>query len=309
MEMNLKIRIGYTPGIRSLPSGSQLKQLVKIGDKYNYDSIWLSDHVLGEHPLLEPTVALSLIAAYSTKLKFGTSVLALPLRNPIILAKQLATLDYLSNGRLLPAFGLGQNDPIQYKACGIDMKTRGNRANESIQLIRRLWTEPRVTHHGTFFSLDNVSLLPKPSQKPAPPIWIGGRSRAAQRRTGIVGDGWLTSQTTPTEIKAGIKFISSVARSHNRIIDPNHIGAIMGFYISENPRIHLTPEWANIQTRRDVSAMEYTAIGTTEEIAKKIESFVKAGASKFIMRPLGPSEESADQLSLFGEEILPIFHK
>ena len=70
MEMNLKIRIGYTPGIRSLPSGSQLKQLVKIGDKYNYDSIWLSDHVLGEHPLLEPTVALSLIAAYSTKLKF-----------------------------------------------------------------------------------------------------------------------------------------------------------------------------------------------------------------------------------------------
>ena len=309
MEMNLKIRIGYTPGIRSLPSGSQLKQLVKIGDKYNYDSIWLSDHVLGEHPLLEPTVALSLIAAYSTKLKFGTSVLALPLRNPIILAKQLATLDYLSNGRLLPAFGLGQNDPIQYKACGIDMKTRGNRANESIQLIRRLWTEPRVTHHGTFFSLDNVSLLPKPSQKPAPPIWIGGRSRAAQRRTGIVGDGWLTSQTTPTEIKAGIKFISSVARSHNRIIDPNHIGAIMGFYISENPRIHLTPEWANIQTRRDVSAMEYTAIGTTEEIAKKIESFVKAGASKFIMRPLGPSEESADQLSLFGEDILPIFHK
>ena len=307
--MNLKIRIGYTPGIRSLLTGSQIKQFVDIGDKYDYDSIWLSDHVLGEHPLLEPTVALSLIAAYSTKLKFGTSVLAQPHRNPVILAKQLATLDYLSNGRLLPAFGLGQNDPMQYKACGVDMKTRGNRADESIRLIRRLWTEQRVTHHGTFFSLEGVSLFPKPSQKPAPPIWIGGRSKAAQRRTAIVGDGWLTSQTTPKEISAGIEFISSVARSHNRMIDPNHVGTIMGFYISEKPLSRLPLEWSNLHSRRDVSPMEYTAIGTREQITNKIESFVKAGASKFIVKPLGRAEESTDQLSLFGEEILPIFHK
>ena len=308
-KMNLKIRIGFNPGIRTLYDALELKQFVDIGDKYDYDSIWLSDRVLGDDPLLEPTIALSFIAAYSTKLKFGTSVLALPLRNPVILAKQLATLDYLSNGRLLPAFGLGQQDPIQYNACGIDIKTRGNRVNESIRLIRRLWTEERVTHQGTFFSVEGVCLLPKPCQKPAPAIWIGGRSKAAQRRTGMVGDGWLTSQTTPNEISAGIKFISSIARSHNRNIDPNHIGTTMGFYISKRPFPDLPPQWSTPQARKDVSPMEYTAIGTVDQIATKINVFIKAGASKFIVRPLGPSEEGLDQLSLFGREIIPIFHK
>jgi len=307
--MNLKIRIGYSPGIRKLYSGSELKQFAYVGAKYNYDSIWLSDSILGDHPLLDPIIALSLIAAYSTKLKIGTSVLALPLRNPLILAKQLATLDYLSNGRLLPAFGLGPEDPVQYKACGVDMKTRGNRADESIRLIRRLWTEERVTHQGGFFSLKGVSLLPKPSQNPAPPIWIGGRSKAAQKRTAMVGDGWLTSQTTPNEIRAGIKFISSIANSHNRIIDANHIGTIIPFYISDKPCRDLPSQWPAPNARKDVSPMEYTAIGTADQIANKIEEFINAGASKFVVRPLGDSEENLDQLSRFGLEILPIFHK
>jgi alkanesulfonate monooxygenase SsuD/methylene tetrahydromethanopterin reductase-like flavin-dependent oxidoreductase (luciferase family) len=125
----------------------------------------------------------------------------------------------------------------------------------------------------------------------------------------MVGDGWLTSQTTPNEISAGIRFISSIAKSHNRNIDPNHIGTTMGFYISKRPLRDLPTQWSTSNERTDISPMEYTAIGTVDQIATKIKVFIKAGASKFVVRPLGRSEENLDQLSLFGQEIIPIFHK
>ncbi len=130
----MKVRIGFAPG--PFPSEAEgqdlLRDLVLLGERYGYDSLWLSDRVVGGRFPLEPIVALSMVAAYSETLKFGTSVLALPLRNPVLLAKELATLDYLSKGRLLPAIGLGQEDPTEYEACGVDKEGRGRRADEAI---------------------------------------------------------------------------------------------------------------------------------------------------------------------------------
>jgi alkanesulfonate monooxygenase SsuD/methylene tetrahydromethanopterin reductase-like flavin-dependent oxidoreductase (luciferase family) len=112
----MHVAIGYGPG--AFGQGGQdpnfLRQLVQVGDTYGYDSLWLSDRIVGHQFSLEPIVALSMVAAYSDRLKFGTSVLALPIRNPIVLAKQIATLDYLSRGRCFPAVGLGQDDPTEY---------------------------------------------------------------------------------------------------------------------------------------------------------------------------------------------------
>jgi alkanesulfonate monooxygenase SsuD/methylene tetrahydromethanopterin reductase-like flavin-dependent oxidoreductase (luciferase family) len=116
----MSVAIGYMPG--AFGQGGQdpnfLRQLVQVGDTYGYDSLWLSDRIVGQQFSLEPIVALSMVAAYSDRLKFGTSVLALPIRNPVVLAKQIATLDYLSRGRCFPAVGLGQDDPTEYEACG-----------------------------------------------------------------------------------------------------------------------------------------------------------------------------------------------
>src|SRR2546428_235395 len=117
----MNVAIGYVPG--AFGQGGQdpnfLRQLVQVGDTYGYDSLWLSDRIVGQQFSLEPIVALSMVAAYSDRLKFGTSVLALPIRNPVVLAKQIATLDYLSRGRCFPAVGLGQDDPTEYEACGV----------------------------------------------------------------------------------------------------------------------------------------------------------------------------------------------
>ena len=180
----MSVAIGYVPGAfgEGQSNPNFLKELVELGDKYEYDSIWLSDRIVSDKFSLEPMIALSLVAGYSNRLKFGTSVLAMPLRNPVVLAKQIATLDYLSQGRFFPAVGLGQEDPIEYEACGVTKNNRGERVDEAIQLMRKLWEQDNVTHSGTFYNCQNTSITPKPFLKPSTPVWIGGRSKAAARR-------------------------------------------------------------------------------------------------------------------------------
>ncbi|CAI8031907.1 Uncharacterized protein MJ1055 [Geodia barretti] len=162
-EAGLEPISGYVPGAFGQGGNdpSFLRTLVELGDKYEYDSIWLSDRICSDRFSLEPMVALSLVAGYSERLKFGTSVLALPLRNPVVLAKQVATLDWLSQGRFFPAVGLGQEDPDEYEACGVPKADRARRTDEAIGLMRRLWQEEYVTHEGDFFTTHNVSVTPR----------------------------------------------------------------------------------------------------------------------------------------------------
>ncbi len=306
-----KVRIGFAPG--QPPDESQghdmVRQLAELGEEVGYDSIWFSDRVVGGRFPLEPIVALSMTAAYSQKLKFGTSVLALPLRNPVLLAKELATLDYLSKGRLLPAVGLGQDDPAEYQACGVSKEGRGERTDEAVTVMRRLWQEDSVTHHGRFFSFDNVSIIPKPFQKPAPPIWIGGRSKAAQKRTGRIGDGWLVSQAAPQEIEQGCRVIFSTAGEHGRTVDDGHIGAMLGFCIAADADQAAAIAQPFLgRPRDDMDFRLYTALGTPRQIASLINDYIAAGATKFVARPLCPAGESLPQLRLFGQEVLPLFH-
>lgn len=307
----MKIRIGFAPGQFPIgPAGRPLlRQLVDMADDVGFDSIWLSDRIIGDRFPLEPVVAMSLVAGYSDTLKFGTSVIALPMRNPVVLAKELATLDYLSNGRLLPAIGIGQEDPADYEASGISKDGRGKRSDESIEIIRRLWAEDTVTHEGSFYSFRDVSILPKPIQKPGPPIWIGGRSKAAQKRTGRVGDGWLVSQATPAEIRDGIQVIFDTAAEHNRHVDEDHIGSMLGFCIaSTTEQAETIASPYLVRQRPEVPMASYCGLGTPEDIARMITDYSDAGASKFVVRPMCPSDQAFDQLMLFGREVLPLFH-
>ena len=307
----MSVRIGYMPGV--FPEGDEgpayLRNLVKVGDAFGYDSIWLSDRVVGERSSPEPLVALSMVAAYSDRLKFGTSVLQLPVRNPVVLAKEMATLDYLSGGRLLPAVGLGQEDPREYEACGVSKENRGRRTDEAMAVIRRLWSEDSVTHEGYFYTLHDVTVNPKPAQAPVP-IWIGGRSRPAQIRVGRVGDGWLVSAATPHEVKAGVEVVFSTASAHGRTVDEDHIGALVGFYIAPTKEEAMAVAAPYLtRARPDVEFSDYSALGQPEEIVDMIQDYLDAGASKFVMRPLCSPEETIEQLELFGREILPHFHK
>ena len=307
----MSIRIGYMPG--AFPPGNPgigyLRQLVEVGDRYSYDSLWLSDRVIGERLSPEPLIALSMVAAYSDRLKFGTSVLQLPVRNPVILAKEMATLDYLSNGRFLPAIGLGQEDPRDYEACGVSKEDRGLRTDEAIAMMRRLWREDNVTHEGRFYSLHQVTINPKPVQVPSMPLWIGGRSRAAQRRVGRLGDGWLVSSATPHEVKEGREIIFSTAAGCGRRIEEDHTGALVGFFIAPTQeKAASVAEPYVARPRSDVHFSQYTALGELSQVKDTIQRYVDAGACKFVVRPMCPPDQAIEQLELFGQGVLPYFH-
>ena len=307
----MSVAIGYVPGAfgQGGDDPTFLRELVELGDQYEYDSIWLSDRICSERFSLEPIVALSLVAGYSDRLKFGTSVLALPLRNPVVLAKQVATLDWLSQGRFFPAVGLGQEDPDEYEACGVPKADRARRTDEAIELMRRLWQEEYVTHEGDFFTTHNVTVTPRTFLKPSPPVWIGGRSPAAARRVGRVGDGWLVSSATPEEVRSGREIVFETAQQYDREIEEDHVGVLIGYYICDDQHAgEAKSEQFVTRQRPDAHFTEYSAVGTSEQIGDFIDQYVDAGGYKFVIRPLCSGTESMEQLVQAGEEILPRFH-
>ncbi len=308
----MSIAIGYMPGAfgQGGENPDYLRQLVAVGDKYGYDSIWLSDRIVSDRFSLEPMIALSMVAVYSERMKFGTSVLAMPLRNPVVLAKQIATLDFLSQGRMLPAVGLGQEEPEEYEACGVSKERRGPRTEEAIRLMRRLWEEDEVTHEGEFFTCHKVSVTPKPFFQPSPPVWIGGRSSAAARRVGRVGDGWLVSGATPREVREGAEMIFDTAAEYGRTIEEDHIGALVGYYVSSSAEETAAQAYQYVTRHRpDAHFTEYSALGPADQVAEVIQGYIDAGASKIVVRPLCQGDQTVEQLDIMGSEILPLFHK
>lgn len=303
--------VGIGIGLSGWPFGTMGAQeffdYVDLAESLHIDSIWLSDRVVSDALSLEPVVALSCVAARTKRMKFGTSVLALPLRNPTVLAKQLATLDFLSGGRLLLAVGLGRDEDREPEACGIARKERAGRTEEMIHLLRRLWSEPAVTFHGKFYRLDAVAIEPKPVQA-VPPIWIGGRSRAAFRRTARLADGWLVSQVTPREVESGIAEIKGYAREYGRTIDEDHFGVLFNFCFAANAAeaAELARPHA-LRNRTDIDFTESSALGSAADIAVMLQRYVEAGASKFVARPACPPGAIAEQLTRLAREVIPQF--
>ena len=210
--MTIKYRVGIMPG--PWPAGRDgaafLWALCDQLERSDIDSIWLSDRLSSPVPVPEVMTTLAAIAARTTRLKFGPSVVVLPYRTPVVAAKEMATIDWLSQGRLFPAVGVGVELPREFEASGVTFSERGRRTDEAIRVIRMLWTQDEVTFQGDFYKLDRISVFPKPWQTP-PPIWIGGKSEAAMRRTARLGDGWMPSFITPDEMRAGVQKVQDLA--------------------------------------------------------------------------------------------------
>ena len=167
-----------------------LQSFLTRAEALGYHSAWVQEQILGRTASLEPVSLLTYAAALTRTLRLGSAVLLTPLRSPVQLAKSLSTLDQLSDGRLIVGVGLGGNTRI-YPAFGLSPEKRARRFTEGLQLMKRLWTEERVTFDGEFWKLENVAMEPKPIQKPHPPIWFGARHPAALRRAVELGDGWI----------------------------------------------------------------------------------------------------------------------
>jgi probable F420-dependent oxidoreductase len=271
----LPVRVGVSldPFDAQSADGSHLWAAVALMEELGIDSLWLPDSAtLGG---LAPLPALAAVAARTSRLKLGTSVLVMPPRNPVLLAGELATIDVLSNGRLLPAGGLGVDRPAELAALGIPREERADRLEESVAIIKALWPGEPVSYHGRHWSLTDVQLRPRPV-RPKLEFWLGGKAPAALRRIGRIADGWLTSGVAPEEFRAKADVIRAAAAEAGRTIDADHYGAT----VFASPREEELP--AAVRGLR--AAGHQIAVGT-DELRDLLERFAAEGASKFVVIP------------------------
>lgn len=299
----MKIRIGYGLGTGSLTNDQErFGHFVDELERLRFDSLWVSERISGHSP--DPVVAMAFCAGRTKKLKFGMSVMVLPGRNPVLVAKQLATLDRLSNGRMLPAFGLGAPNLAEWDAFNVERKQRGPMFDEALPLIRRLWSEESVTHHGRFYDFADISVVPKPTQTP-PEVWLGGQAPSELKRVGRLADGWLPSFTTPEDVAVGIDTVKQVAAEHDREIDAEHYGVLIPYATTELSESYIAIAKAR---RPDLDPTEIVPKGI-ESIRRKIQQFIDVGASKFVLIPVREPREPADwtaELEAIASELLPL---
>lgn len=303
----IKIGIGFGQWQYGLPEPELLCRYAETAEAVGLDSIWLSDHIVTRNPTLDIACMFAMIAARTKRVKMGPSVLTLPARNPVHVAKTYATLDYLSGGRMVMAVGSG-SDLRDLAASGVPLEERGKRLDEGIEILRKLWTSSHVTHRGNFYQFEDVTLEPKPHDGPLD-IWIGGKSDAILKRVARLGDGWFPALTTPGEFKHDMDKLVAFGEERGRKVNPREAGVLLLTHICEDreagwrtvaPFLRSVP-----MPQEDLS--ERCLVGPASECIEKIHHFVEAGCSKFVLRPSCPPAEVLDQIKTYGEAILPRF--
>lgn len=308
----MKVRIGTGFGV--WPFGNEgpsaLWRYLDDCEEGDVDSIWLSERIFGPAQFLEPVVGVAMMAARTKKLKYGFNVLTLPARDPLTLGRELATVDWLSEGRLLPAFGLGNDLVAEWERAGIPKSERAGRTDEATRIMRRLWSGESVTYEGKFWQLKDASLALTPRQGDRMPIWFGGRSEAALRRVGRLGDGWLAASATAEEVGEGIPKIRAYAAEAGRTVDEDHYGVTLPYIIAPtvDDAIAGLPA-AYLKRRPDLNPTQFGAFGPPDVIAATLDRYIAAGASKFVLVHLAPPAELGAQLRLLAQEIIPRYHR
>jgi len=295
----LKVRIGVGLGVQEMiGSCAELRVVCRTLEDEGFDSLWFSEAATS--PALDPVAALGFVAAQTSTIKLGSSVLVVPGRPPVLLAKALATLDLLSGGRMLPIVGLGTADAREHQAFGVGRTDRGPWVDEVVPLLRRCWSGEPVTHTGLRFELDDITVLPRP-RRPLP-IWLGGRDDRELLRVGRLGDGWLASFATPGEVAAGTAVVRDAAAAHGRTIDADHYGVLLLYALAEpGPSVREFLAWR----RPDLSLAEALPVGAAA-LRDRLAEYVEAGASKFILVPAERPDDWRQELADLADAVLSL---
>ena len=287
------------------PAGQQrhdeLADYVARVDELGYDSIWLIESLGSEGPGYECLTTLGYLAASSPCLFFGTSVLLLPLRNPVI----AATLDQLSGGRFI--FGVGTGDGSTHDVVGADRRTRGRRCEEALALMRRLWTETGVSFDGEFTRVSDYTLRPRPVQSPHPPVWIGGHSDATVRRAARHADGYIPVGNTPDECRDIFERMDRYAAELGRGPLTRAVHTFLAFADSPQEALRIGSRTLSERYGRVVSLEDSRPhlMGGASDCRRVIEAFRTAGVTHFVCDPVCDPEETLSQVERFAREVMP----
>ncbi|WIM12227.1 LLM class flavin-dependent oxidoreductase [Enhydrobacter sp.] len=294
-----------------LPTIDEMRTLVGLVDRCGYDSLWVGDHISFALAIFDPLLQLAQAAVVSPRLQFGTAVYLLPLRHPTPVAKQVSTLDHLTEGRFIFGVGVGGEFPKEYEACGVPIKERGARLTESLAVLREFWSGEPASHDGHFFQFKDVPMQPPPRQPGGPPIWCGGRSDAALRRVGRLTDGWMSYVVTPDMFRRGLAKIAAAAEEAGRVFERGFGTAHLLFTCIDDTyekaldaaTISLSQRYA-MDFRK--AAERYCALGSPQQVVETILRFHEAGVRHVILDFVGPYEQRDRQTERFAAEAFPL---
>jgi probable F420-dependent oxidoreductase len=265
-------------------------------------SMWTIDRIAYDN--LEPLTVLAAAAGVTQKIRLGTSVLLGNLRHASHVAKIVSTLDFISNGRVTLGLGFGSRES-DYKAVEVPFEHRGSRAVEQVQLMKRLWSEDSVTFKGKFYNVENLSVGPKPIQKPHPPIWTGGSAEVALRRAGTWADGFICGSSAIPEFPSTWEKIAGYARAAGR--DPNRIRkaglTFMAIHDDQSKAVRAVEDYVmRYYGRLRADVANTSLVGSPAAIAERMGAFLSRGLDTLI---IGVADPDPRQLDLFGEKVLP----
>ncbi|MBM4269212.1 MAG: LLM class flavin-dependent oxidoreductase [Deltaproteobacteria bacterium] len=280
--------------------------LARRVESAGFDSLWVGDHVSFYVPMLESLTLLSFAAAATERVKLGTAVYLVPLRHPTTTAKVVATVDVLSGGRVVLGVGVGGEFPPEFEACGVPVEERGTRANEAIEVLRRLWSESNVTHAGRHFRFGPVSLDPKPLQRGGPPILVGGRKAPAFRRAGRLADGYISHMCSPEMYRENLEAIRRHAERAGRRDVPFQTIAFLFTRLGDDYEECLKSAAGTLQRVYnrpfEEAARKYCLLGRTDDCLEQMRAFARAGCRQFVLSPLMDGTEFLERAE---RDVLP----
>lgn len=291
----MKFGVGL-PNFGKNKTWDDVRRVALAAEELGFDSVWTTDHVIVPQRDIEPygnifeaLTTLALVTSMTRRVKLGTSVLVLPQRNPVLAAKQIATIDAASGGRMILGVGVGWNE-IEYGNLGANFKNRGKRLDEAIALLRALWSNEDATFPGKYTQLDHAVFAPLPAQRDRLPIWIGGNETPSWERAAKLGDGWHSTGALPTQIAAGVQRINELKPARKITISAR-------LNIDLNPATPPMYEY-NGKPRRRIA-------GTDDDVRATLREYAQAGLEYAVLVfPMKDTATMLAQMERFAKEIM-----
>lgn len=304
----MSVRLGVGVGRFLFDDVRGFRSWLDLCESSRIDSIWQSDRVVSAEPFHEPLALLAVVAGATRRLKIGMNAVVLGFRDPVTFARQCAAIDHLSEGRLLPVVGVGHEGSDAWRATGRSPEGRGRLANEALEVITRLWSEEKVSFAGESIRVEDATISPRPVQQPLP-LWIGGSSPAAIRRTVRFGSGWLAGLQDVESAAATVKAIRAEADARGRAIPEDHYGATVLYRIESKTQ-------AGQKTRASNGGGELEAVargasklvvsGEPEAVLQRLRAYVSGGITKFVAIASARDERDlVEQTRLLDELVIP----
>jgi probable F420-dependent oxidoreductase len=291
---------------RGIPSGSEMAALARHVEDVGFDSLEVGDHVQWYAPIHEATVLMATFAAATRRVRIASDVIILPLRDPVWMAKTIASLDVLSGGRVVFGVGVGGDNPAEYAAMRIPMSERGSRADESLEIIRGLFEHERFSYTGRHFIIEDVAIAPRPLQARLP-VWVGGTSERPLRRAARFADGWISAFASERKFRRLAGQLRDLLADCGRSADGFTFGTFLFVHLDDDAArarkaaIHHVDEVYHLDGEAMVT--RFSVAGPVDACVERVHRYLEAGADHIVLYPLCDPADWAHQVAQLGEVI------